>query len=306
MNQLAIVIPFYKIDFFEETLKSIASQTNQNFTLYIGNDASANDPLPTIQKYLKTERYHYYNYTNNLGGENLALQWERILENVTEEWFQILGDDDMISANFVEEFYINMTFADHLSSNVIKFSQCFINESGEKTNNYTLFDKTISPEDVWRSKHFFQNRSSLSEHIFRTSAFRRHLFRKFPLAWYSDDIAVLEFSERKEIIFIKNAKVYIRMSSVNISSKTDNAKEKEKAKIQYLELILSRYLFLFTKDQLIKEFDDYLHLCWKNKITANLHFTPIYLKTRPWYKLVNIPYKKYLLYKNAALPRTAI
>ena len=53
MNQLAIIIPYYKIDFFEETLQSVAAQTNKNFTLYIGNDASPNSPLPLIQKYFK-------------------------------------------------------------------------------------------------------------------------------------------------------------------------------------------------------------------------------------------------------------
>ena len=28
--------------------------------------------------------------------------------DVQEEWFQILGDDDVISNNFVEEFYKNL------------------------------------------------------------------------------------------------------------------------------------------------------------------------------------------------------
>ena len=38
---LAIVIPYYKLTFFEETLKSISNQTNNKFKVYLGNDASS-------------------------------------------------------------------------------------------------------------------------------------------------------------------------------------------------------------------------------------------------------------------------
>ena len=66
-NKLAIVIPYYKIDFFEETLKSVAAQTDNRFTLYIGNDKSPHDPSPLIEKYFPKGNYHYYNYEDNLG-----------------------------------------------------------------------------------------------------------------------------------------------------------------------------------------------------------------------------------------------
>jgi glycosyltransferase involved in cell wall biosynthesis len=126
-HKLAIIIPYYKIDFFEETIKSVAKQSNKNFTLYIGNDASPNDPLPIIQKYFKSSDYHYFDYKKNIGGQNLALQWERILENVQEEWFQILGDDDMISKNFTE-FYKNLPLVEDKEISVIKFSHQWIDE----------------------------------------------------------------------------------------------------------------------------------------------------------------------------------
>lgn len=48
---LTIEIPFYKIDFFEDTLKSLANQTNKNFTVYIGNDASSENPINIFNKY---------------------------------------------------------------------------------------------------------------------------------------------------------------------------------------------------------------------------------------------------------------
>lgn len=301
MNQLAIVIPYYKINFFEETLKSVAAQTNKNFTLYIGNDSSPDNPFPVIQKNFQEGEYKYFEYKDNLGSKNLALQWERILENVTEDWFQILGDDDTISANFADEFYENLPLANQQNTNVLKFSQCFINEAGERINEFTHYPKIASSKLIWRSKYVEKHRSSLSEHVFRTKTYRKYKFKPFPLAWYSDDLAVLEFSEANEIIFINAAKVYVRMSAVNISSLTNNEQEKERAKQQYLEIILNTYFYLFDKEELKKEFNDYLYITWKNKYPSKLNFLPIYLKMKPWYKILKIPYQKSLLNKNARI-----
>ena len=39
-RELAVVIPYYKIDYFEETLISLKNQTNRNFNIYVGNDCS--------------------------------------------------------------------------------------------------------------------------------------------------------------------------------------------------------------------------------------------------------------------------
>ena len=301
MNQLAIVIPYYKIDFFEETLQSVAAQTNKNFTLYIGNDASPNSPLPLIQKYFKNADCKYFDYQENLGGKNLALQWERILDNVIEEWFQILGDDDVIAENFVEEFYDNLPLAKKENAKVLKLSQCFIDEKGIQTNNFTHYPKISSSKLIWRSKFIDHHRSSLSEHIFSTNSYKEHHFKTFPLAWFSDDLAVLEMSKGQYIIFIDEAKVFVRMSALNISSLTNNDCEKEKARCQYLEIILNKYSHFLTTEELQKEYDFYLYLAWKNKHRSKLKFLQIYLRIKPWFKLFSIPYQKYLFYQNSKI-----
>lgn len=301
MNKLAIVIPYYKIDFFEENLKSLAVQTNKNFTLYIGNDASPENPLALIEKYFTESDFKYFGYQENLGGKNLALQWERILDNVSEDWFQILGDDDMIAENFVEEFYNNLPLAKKENANVLKFSQCFINESGIQTNDFTHYPKISSSKLIWRSKFIDHHRSSLSEHIFSTNSYKKHHFTTFPLAWFSDDLAVLEWSKGQNIIFIDEAKVFVRMSALNISSLTHNDVEKEKARCQYLEIILNKYSHFLTDEELRKEYDFYLYLAWKNKHKSKLKFLPIYLRIKPWFKIFTIPYQKYLLHQNSKI-----
>lgn len=237
--KLAIIIPYYKIDFFEETLQSVAAQTDKRFTLYIGNDASPKNPKNLIEKHFPDGNYKYYNYKENVGGKNLALQWERILENVTEEWFQILGDDDMIAENFVEEFYNNLE--NYSNVNFIKANSSIIDD-----NNNEKYSRTINIE---QGKHnatlFFLHKlngyinSSLSEHIFRYSSYKKHFFKKYPLAWHSDDYFLLAISRNfPNFYFLANTKVYIKETTKSISGNNSNLEKKQTAsKIYYHDVM---------------------------------------------------------------------
>ncbi|KQT15507.1 hypothetical protein ASG31_14695 [Chryseobacterium sp. Leaf404] len=277
MSKLAIVIPYYKIDFFEETLKSVAAQSNRDFVLYIGNDASANNPLPLIQKHLTDISYFYFDYTDNLGAENLALQWERILENVEEEWFQILGDDDIISENFVEEFYYNIKNAEEQSISVIRVSQALIDENGIQTTEFTVHPTILPAIEAWKSKIIDHQRSSLSEHIFNLHQFRKIKFRKFPLAWYSDDIAVYEISDFENIYFIDSAKVLVRFSEKSISGKSDNETEKSLATFQFLNLLIEKFHHRLPKEFVLNTIDKLNRTAHENHSTKNSKFSRVYM-----------------------------
>ena len=77
---LAIAIPYYKIDFFRGTLDSLANQTNQNFNIYIGNDASPSDPEKLIKEYSEKLTITYRSFDKNLGSPNLPKHWDRCLK----------------------------------------------------------------------------------------------------------------------------------------------------------------------------------------------------------------------------------
>lgn len=50
-NQLAIVILFFKIFYFENLLLSLVAQTDKRFNLYIGDDSSPHDIEDVIRQY---------------------------------------------------------------------------------------------------------------------------------------------------------------------------------------------------------------------------------------------------------------
>lgn len=233
MNQLAIVIPYYKINYFEETLKSLANQTDKRFTLYIGNDASPHDPLPLIKTYFKDQNFQYFNYDDNLGGTNLVLQWERILNNATEEWFQILGDDDTLAVDFVESFYVH--YAAYSTINVVKFkSEIFDIKNNEKTT----FIKTTKSGNYDAFEFMIQRfsgsvNSSLSEHIFRRSSYEAIGFIHYPLAWASDDMLFLQMTDLNSYYYNSEGLVTIKVFEESISGSANNIALKQQATIQF-------------------------------------------------------------------------
>ena len=278
MNTIAIVIPYYKIDFFEETLKSVASQTDKRFTLYIGNDASPDDPFPLIEKYFPDRNYHYFDYSENLGGKNLAMQWERILENVNEEWFQILGDDDVISENFVEEFYANLHETVQQKAMVLKAPQCIINEMGEVMAGLSEFPYLFSRNYNWQRKFRSGERASLSEHIFKTSQYRKYKLQKFPFAWGSDDVAVYEFSESEPILFLKKSKVFVRVSKHSISGSEDNMIAKKNAYHYFEKYMINHHYKNLEKEDIYKMINQQISYSYKNNLSLRINLYKIY-----WY-----------------------
>lgn len=298
MSKLAVIIPYYKLKFFGETLDSLEKQTCKDFNLYIGNDASPENPEETIIKYLKNTPYHYFVYEENLGGQNLAKQWERVISEASdEEWFCILGDDDVISDNFVEEFYKNLPEIILKECNVVKFSQCWINENGERITDFTDYEQLIDPAVNIGYKIMKAERSSLSEHIFRKKQYLKFNFKKFPLAWATDDIAVLEFSERKYIYFIKNSKVLVRVSNENISGRTDNQLEKKNAKIASEKYLIKKHYKNLTKESLIKIINNQIYYRYHFNTPLGFSLFKIYYYLGHYKKIITLPKTYLILYK---------
>lgn len=273
-NKLAIVIPYYKIDFFEETIKSVAAQTNKNFVLYIGDDASPDDPVEIIEKHLQAESYFYFRYTDNLGGKNLALQWERVLEHVKEEWFQLLGDDDVIAENFVEEFYNNLPTAESRNISVMKFSHQWVDEKNNVIENYPYNFSELKPSEFFIKKYNHEIQSSLSENIFKLDIYKKIKFEKITLAWGSDDLAIFLFAAGNPILYIKSSTVNVRISGSSISGSTDLSGQKQKAYFELREVLIEKYSTLFEYEFMSKVVEEYLSI--SNYHTYNAHYSAIF------------------------------
>lgn len=264
---LAIIIPFFKLTFFEATLQSLASQSDKRFKVYVGDDASPEDCSSLLKQYEGKFDFVYHRFERNLGSVSLTQQWERCISlSNQEEWLMILGDDDVLGENVVEEFYKNIHLLNFENSNILKFATVNINEEGLIiSKKYTHPQKEKAASAYYR-KFIWESRSSLSEYIFRRASYIKYGFTNYPLAWHSDDKAWLDFSEDRNIVCSNDAIIQFRLTQINISGKNDNELIKKQASRLFFYDVITKHLNSFTKQQqrdllfefgiLIKELDE--------------------------------------------------
>ena len=287
---LAIVIPYFKLSFFKETLQSLDNQTDQRFKVYIGDDASPENPTILLEKYKGKFDFVYHRFEENLGGISLTQQWERCIARTDkEEWLMILGDDDVLGGNVVEQFYRELVEVVKYDITVIRYSTYKIDEKGGLISEIYNHPKLENAIDFL----FRKTRSSLSEYIFRKQEVLGIRFKNFPLGWFSDILAVLEFSRFNNIFTINKAIIYIRISKLNISGLNGNEKEKLNSQYLYYEFLLIQKNKYFKSDQIICTLKNAskLYLNDKRNILLFFRITKLYLKN-------GLPIEYFLFLKN--------
>jgi glycosyltransferase involved in cell wall biosynthesis len=268
---LAIVIPYYKRAFFEQALASLANQTDKRFKVYIGDDNSPESPLEILEEYRKKIELSYKRFDTNFGNHSLVGQWERCLALCSDEkWVMVLGDDDMLGEDCVAEFYKNLDQIEQHDISVIRFATAIIDENGTQQSKVYTHPEIEKSTDFIYNKEIGQTRSSLGEYIFRHDKLTEKGFADFPLAWHSDDMAILQCSGFGNIFSLNQAVVYIRVSALSISGNEANIAEKKKATFLFYSALAFQYARHFTKKQQQKIIGKVEQYFYKQKSAALL------------------------------------
>lgn len=236
IEKLAIVIPAYKKEYINETLLSIANQTNKNFTLYIGDDASPYDLHGVISNYEDKIDIVYKKFSDNLGSINLVKQWERCIDLVTDEnWIWLFSDDDIMEPDCVESFYNKQ---EKSSDKLYRFNIKEIDNKSHLTGRTYSFPTNLSTKGFIEKRLSRKLLSFVVEYIFNKNWFYENGgFQEFDLAWGSDDATWIKLSRIKGIETIDKGCVKWRDSGLNISSVKDKktVNRKINSKLEYIK-----------------------------------------------------------------------
>lgn len=245
---IAIVIPYYKLSFFEKTMQSLANQTNKNFKVYIGDDCSSENPTELLKNFRNKIDFKYKKFDTNLGSVSLVKQWERCFEMIAnEDWVMILGDDDFLSENVIDAFYNNIAKINANQIKVVRYSSQIVNEYSELTSKIFTHQEIESTNNFFYRRSNRSTRSSLSEYLFKNDALKKNFFYDFPLAWHSDDLAILECSNFGNIFTINNATIFVRISALSISGSENLEEKKLESTKLYFERLINLYSNKFSK-----------------------------------------------------------
>lgn len=225
---LAIVIPYYKKTFFRETMESIAAQTCKDLVLYIGDDASPENPIDIIEDYKDKIDIVYHRFNENLGGKDLVAQWERCI-NMTqgEDWIWLFSDDDMMENTCVEDFY--SVLKDCSDIRIMRYKKKFCNIV-DGTYFCSTYKKGISSfsDFVWDGLDLTDNHITMPEFLFHRSLYEKYGIINVPLAWGSDKITYLQYVLETGCIFNLSSVVYYRFSDRNISANKEHCQDSMK------------------------------------------------------------------------------
>ena len=237
LSKLAIVIPAYKKNFLAKTLDSLVKQTNQSFSVYIGNDAGDNGIEEIVKQYQSSLDIYYHYFEDNFGRTSLVKQWERCFTLIkNEDWIWLLPDDDYADPQCVEYFYDQLHKSDF---DLFRFNVHFVTacETIFKTN--AMLPDVQSSFESLMEKLSFSRPSTVAEFIFRKEKFDNIGFAEIPMAWGTDDMLWFLLGWYKGIRGTNNASVYLRQSNFNISNNyIDLAAEKIAANFIFLEQLL--------------------------------------------------------------------
>jgi len=236
---LAIIIPAFKSNFLYQTMQSISEQTCKDFSLYIGDDASADNIEEIVNQFKNKIDLVYHRFDTNIGGKNLTKQWERCISlSQGEEYIWLFSDDDLLPPDAVERFYDFL--GNYPNYDLYRFNIQLIDQ-----NNVVMVE--ASDHKVVESiEEFIENRllgtthSAAIEYIFTKEIFREiNGFVSFPLAWGSDDATWIKMGYKNGIVTIPGAPVMWRISGLNITSLRHNRNMKFRAILLFYKWLKS-------------------------------------------------------------------
>lgn len=235
---LAIVVPAFRVKYLRGLLRSLVDQTCKSFSVYVFDDASSEDIIGACHDYMGELDIVYHRFQENLGGRDLAAQWNRCIELVGSDWVLMPGDDDVLDGNCVRELFNAL---DQLPSGfaAIRGTLVRIDSGGEAY-------ETIRPEafnsafEGLKSRFGTNGRSTVIEYMFNRRKFiEAGGFVSFPCGWHSDHATWLKLAEYGGVSAWPNAIMKHRSSGGNISdsSRSELTSAKREATMQWIEWI---------------------------------------------------------------------
>jgi hypothetical protein len=218
-SALAVVIPAYKGRHFGELLESFAQQTDQRFTVYIGDDASPDD-LGTIARSFESRMsIRYVRFAENWGAHAMVDHWARCVAlSQGEPWIWVFGDDDRAEPECVAAFY--RAAAENPECDLFRFGLDFIGEHGEFLRRAPNHPESESGVELLRAMLTDNVRQwRAADHIFSRRAYEQHGgFERLPHGMYADCAGWIKFARRTGVCTISGPRVHWRTHPASIST----------------------------------------------------------------------------------------
>jgi len=222
-DSLAIIIPAYRAQFLAASLESILAQTDQQFNLYVFDDASPEPVRSLVEKFQSHRKIVYHRFEENFGARSLTQQWARCVEATTEPWVWLFSDDDEMQPDCVASLRreIEATAGRY---DLYRFNTRCLNEQSQVVAENEPYPLEESGRDFLLVRLRGERGSTMQELIFSRQAWKAAGgFPDFPMAWAADDAFIASLGRQKPIRHIAGPRVHWRLSEGNITGQKSTA-----------------------------------------------------------------------------------
>lgn len=230
--KFSIGIPAFKEVFFKKCIQSILDQSYTEFEVIIVNDASPND-LKSIVNTFYDDRIRYFENDSNIGAEQVVFNWNKCLSHATGDFFILMGDDDLMSPDYLQTFV--GLIKKYPDLNVYHCRSIIIDENDQPislTFSWPEFENVY--ENILHRITEKRNQF-ISDFVYRKSHLDKEGgFYYQPLAWGADDLTAYRACGSKGIAHSDKPVFFYRSNSYSITS-TGNSVLKMKATIHYFK-----------------------------------------------------------------------
>ena len=212
----SICIPAYKANFLRDCIKSVLSQTYEDFELIILNDRSPENLRDIVEEY-NDSRIRYYENEKNVGAVDVVDNWNKCLELAAGKYIICIGDDDMLTPNCLEIY--NDLINKYPQCDVYHCRSLIIDENSEpleltniRPEYESVYDSII---ERINGRVFF-----IGDYLYKKESLKKlGGFVYLPLAWGSDDLSSYLAAKENGIAHTNEVIFWYRRSRFTISSK---------------------------------------------------------------------------------------
>lgn len=219
MSEICIYIPITRTDFLDQTFSSVLKQTCQDFHLLV-MDNTVNGHNEVKEKYEKyfgnIPQASLIVTPHHLGDGDPTQSWNYGLDYIHTDYFTLLGDDDELAPNYVEEMMNLMT--SHPDAPIYRCQVHMINEKGQITKYGQLLPQRISWDEYIYNRKVYKHIQSTSEFCINTHALKNiGGYLSFPFAICSDDASYITLMLSGNMLSTNTTYAYWRRHGSNIS-----------------------------------------------------------------------------------------
>lgn len=240
--KLLVIIPYFKLKYLSLALDSLAEQCDQRFNVWIGDDASPEEPLDVIRNYESLLNITYYRFSENWGARSVVAHWNRCIRASKSKWIWLFSDDDTATPNCIKSFYqaLEKSGPRHdvyrFQTSVIDENGVFLRESAQNPPFESAAELAICRLSGWRE--FF-----VQSHIFSRSSFDHSGgLVELPCGLFSEDAGFSLMCRETGVATLAEGRVNWRQSRINLNAQLPElVDQKLLAFMQYVSWVDSEF-----------------------------------------------------------------